>query len=127
MDRVWFEKTVSDLKKEGMKINEDNLLDLFDGEEPDPFLHIFDAERSDDVFDFICNHPETDKFVIVDDDSRNYQNNYKLDLFLISPNPYQGFSERDYEATLDLLGSDDKFTEIYGMWGELIHINNEKN
>ena len=117
MDRVWFEKTVSDLKKEGMKINEDNLLDLFDGEEPDPFLHIFDAERSDDVFDFICNHPETDKFVIVDDDSRNYQNNYKLDLFLISPNPYQGFSEKDYEATLDLLGSDDKFTEIYGMWG----------
>ena len=117
MDRVWFENTVTDLKKAGLKINENNLLDLFDGKAPDPFLHNFDAERSEDVFSFLCKHPEIDKFAIIDDYSRNYQNSYKFDLFLITPNPYQGFSEKDYEATLDLLRSNDKFLEIYEMWG----------
>ena len=118
MDRVWCANTVIDLKKAGLKINEDNLLDLFDGETPDPFLHNFDAKRSEDVFNFLCKHPEIDKFAIIDDYSHNYQNNYKFDLFLISPNPYQGFSEKDYEATLDLLRSNDKFSEIYEMWGQ---------
>ncbi len=118
MSGVWYANTINDLKKAGLNIGDNNMLDLFDGkDEPDVFSHNYDAERSDDVFAFLSRHP-VERFIIVDDYPINYRNSWGLDVFLVSPDPERGFNKEDYNTALGLLSSDKTFHDRYDIWGK---------
>jgi len=61
-------------------------------------------ERDHHVANWLKAHPEIDSFVIIDDEAEFPDFKHKY----VKPNAYVGFTQRDMEKALSILGSDSK-------------------
>lgn len=108
-----FSMTIKGLEEAGLSgLSENDILldDQF------AYSRDYDAERSSDIFRFLQLNPQIDKFIIIDDQKRLYENVLGLNLFVVGPdNPKEGFIKSDFVRADAFLN---EFQRKYHRWGK---------